>query len=247
MLVQKLHIYVTELLVLIFYCYRYDIDRLTGGKDIEFEMEAGVKQADVIIIYLNDRYVQSVNCQKEYLYATRHGKYIIPVLLKDYSSATKNRDSTKWWPDSMTSLAQFDPIPLIEEAHVESALTEICERIQSRFHRASRFPTSDDAITYIRDYSSWGDVRKAFLKDHLDQSAREAIDNHLEKTFDAIDKNGDSFIDEHELVKFLDTNKLHLSREQIQTVLAEADIDCDGLISLSELKLAVYASLNEGD
>jgi hypothetical protein len=218
-----------------------DVDRLFGGKDLDHEMEAGIKQAEVVIIFLDDSYVRSVNCQKEYLFATKHGKYIIPVLLREYHPKSGNDEI--WWPAGMSSLKQFSPIRCIVEDDREKVIYEICERIQSRFHRSQRFPTADDAVSYIRDYSAWGSARKAFLKSHMDMAARDAIDAHIDKTFAAIDLDGSKLIDHDELAEFLDKNELSLSREQVDRLITEADIDADGLISLAELKLAIYGIL----
>ena len=254
-----------------------DVDRLVGGKDLEREMEAGIKHADVVVLFLDDGYTRSSNCRKEYLFATKHGKYIIPVLLRRYNklqqaeaaaiaingAGTTGRDmnsgseidgahskcnnNSQWWPESMSSLTQFEPILLAEENQLESVLFEVCERIQSRFHRAQRFPTADDAVAYLRDYSSWGVARKAFLTEHMSASTRrEEVEEHLARAFAKIDVDGNNFIDEAELAAFLDDNQLSLSREQISTILLEADIDCDGLLSQEELKLAIFSVLYEG-
>jgi hypothetical protein len=218
-----------------------DIDRLVGGKDLEREMEVGVKQADVVVIFLDDGYVNSFNCRREYLHCTKHGKYVIPVLLRGYTMPASDR----WWPESMSSLAQFEPVKLREAGHWEQALFEICERIQSRFHRAQRFPTADDAIAYLRDYSSWGVARKAFLGESLSLQRRDEVDAHLRDTFARIDTDGNCMIDEAELAAFLDENKLCLSSEQISTLMMEADVDLNGQLSLEELKLAIYAMLED--
>lgn len=216
-----------------------DTDRLVGGKDLEREMEVGVQQADVVVIFLDDGYVNSFNCRREYLHCTKHGKYVIPVLLRGYTMATPER----WWPESMSSLGQFEPVVLREAEQWEQALFEICERIQSRFHRAQRFPTADDAIAYLRDYSSWGVARRAFLRESLTLQRRDEVDAHLREMFQRIDRDGNELIDEAELAAFLDEHKLSLSGEQLSTLVMEADLDHNGLLNMEELKLAVYAML----
>jgi hypothetical protein len=218
-----------------------DLDRLVGGKDLEREMEVGIKQADVVVIFLDDGYVRSHNCRREYLYSTKHGKYVIPVLLRGYTGMT----GEQWWPDSMSSLSQFQPIILSEQSQMEHVLFEICERIQSRFHRAQRFPTADDAIAYLRDYSSWGVTRKAFLTENLSAQRREDVNAHLQAAFRKIDRDGNELIDEAELAAFLDENKLCLTSEQIAALIRDADIDQNGFLSLEELKLAVFSLLEE--
>jgi len=298
-----------------------DVDRLVGGKDLDKEMEEGIKHADVVILFLDDAYVRSNNCRKEYLFSTKHGKYIIPVLMDRYSGLTtieeeekeeatttkeekeeeegkvvsdpdgidgqlvpqirqrKVRNPTNWWPESMSSLSQFSPIVMASESQMESALMEICERVQSRFHRAQRFPTADDAVSYMRDYSSWGSIRRAFLEndDHDDNdndndgNAEEAtnqlhgandtantagvttltkkqrlkVEAQLARAFARIDKDGNNLIDEMELTQFLDENQLGLSGAQISTIFEAADIDCDGVLSLDELKLAIFGAIEE--
>lgn len=222
-----------------------DVDRLVGGKDLEREMEMGVKQADVIVIFLDDGYVKSFNCRREYLHATKHGKYIIPILLSGYTGGSGNVDPERWWPESMSSLAQFQPIYLTEGSQMENVLFEVCERIQSRFHRAQRFPTADDAIAYLRDYSSWGVTRKAFLADNMSLDRREEVEAHLQDAFVKMDRDGNNLVDEAELTAFLDENNICLSREQISTLIMEADVDHNGCLSLEELKQAVFAILEE--
>lgn len=222
-----------------------DVDRLVGGKDLEREMEVGVQKADVIVIFLDDGYVRSINCRKEYLYSTKHGKYIIPVLLQGYSGPTEV--GSTWWPESMASLSQFEPIILKEASQMEQALQSVCERIQSRFHRAQRYATADDAVAYFRDYSSWGATRRAFLSEKLTLERQAEVDLFVEKTFQCVDRDGDNNIDEAELALFLDEHNLTLSKEQIGMLMMEADLDSNGLLSLEELKMAIYAMLDERD
>ena len=227
-----------------------DVDRLVGGKDLEREMEVGVQKADVIVIFLDDGYVRSANCRKEYLYSTKHGKYIVPVLLQGYSGGTKGDtadERAQWWPDSMASLSQFEPIILKEASQMEHALQIICERIQSRFHRAQRYATADDAVAYLRDYSSWGATRRAFLSEKLSLDKQAEVDAFVEKTFQSLDRDGNNSVDEAELALFLDSHNLTMSKEQIAMLMMEADLDSNGVLNMEELKMVIYAMLDERD
>ena len=44
-------------------------------------MAEGIKNSVVVVIFLSDAYVNSPNCQREYLHSVRNCKYIVPVLL----------------------------------------------------------------------------------------------------------------------------------------------------------------------
>jgi len=250
-----------------------DLDRLVGGKDLVKEMEAGVQQAEVVVVFLTDSYVKSVNCMKEYLFATKHGKFIIPVVLKDYRGSdvlidhvdllaaeegggggemgalgvVALEDMPKWWDDSMSSLSQFKPILLLDETEYEDVLFEISERIQSRFHRAQRFATADDVVGYLRDYTSWSDTRKVFLADHAYMLERHEVEVYLKELFDQIDLDADGLLGEDELAAFLDktASQTVFTKEQITGLISEADVDCDGMLTLDEFKLAMVSVLEE--
>ena len=51
------------------------------GDNHKVEMLEGIKKATVVVIFLSDAYVNSPNCQREYLHAVRNSKFIIPVLV----------------------------------------------------------------------------------------------------------------------------------------------------------------------
>jgi hypothetical protein len=232
-----------------------DLDRLVGGKNLVKEMEAGVRWAHVVVIFLNGAYTRSTNCMKEYLFATKHGKYVIPVLLPGYRGLVRGPDGAysvpeKWWPEDMSSLQQFPPVLLMKAEQQEAAVFEICERIQSRFHRAQRFATADDAIAYLRDYSSWQLMRKAFLGEEsgatggTQNEEKLALEARLEAIFQGIDADANGFVDADELAAYLDGRDALLSSEQIASLFAEADVDCDGQLSLEEFKLAILSTVN---
>ena len=240
----------------------HDLDRLRGGTDLVQEMEAGIRFAEVVIIFLNNAYVASENCCKEYLFATKHGKYVIPVLLPGYRGLVTSPDgelvpAEKWWPDNMTSLQQFSPMVLVKAEQQEGVMFELCERIQSRFHRAQRFATADDAISYLRDFSSWNNVRKAFLLTDSDAavsdgSAMEEYDEtvleaRLDEVFKLIDENGNGYVDAEEMQEYLIRMDHFLSREQVQELLGQADVNSDGHLSLAEFKVAVRYAMHQGD
>jgi len=51
------------------------------GDNHKVEMLEGIKKATVVVIFLSDAYVNSPNCQREYLHAVRNSKFIVPVLV----------------------------------------------------------------------------------------------------------------------------------------------------------------------
>jgi hypothetical protein len=68
----------------------------------------GIKKATVVVIFLSDAYVNSANCQREFLHAVRNSKYIVPVLIppdsgtvgKDHSSDPTCSPPFKYVPNS---------------------------------------------------------------------------------------------------------------------------------------------------
>lgn len=73
-----------------------DLERLGPGCDLDHEMNQGVERADVFICCLTDRYLQSVNCCRELSFAKQHEKFIVPLLLDDY---------TQSWPPTKAAWA----------------------------------------------------------------------------------------------------------------------------------------------
>ena len=51
------------------------------GDNHKVEMLEGIRKATVVVIFLSDAYVNSPNCQREYLNTVRNSKFIVPVLL----------------------------------------------------------------------------------------------------------------------------------------------------------------------
>lgn len=47
------------------------------------EMEKGVMRANIIITFLDEAYVSSENCLKEFSFCMHYGKFIIPVNVSD--------------------------------------------------------------------------------------------------------------------------------------------------------------------
>eukprot|EP01038_Epipyxis_sp_PR26KG_P004096 gene4096-5844_t len=237
----------------------HDVDRLVGGKDLVKEMEMGIHYAEVVVIFLSDNYKISKNCQKEYQFATNQGKYIIPVIVRDYTipdelneNVSKKMKSDiilpeKWYPSSMTSLSQFKPILLLDENQLENVLFEICERIQSRFHRAQRYATVDDAIGFVRDYRLWREYRQAFFSDEklACLNTSEEIKNHCVNLFEMIDTDGNLVIDVDEMLDFLDKQGIVLTRDQVIALVSEADLDCDEQLTKDEFYLALSTVVEE--
>eukprot|EP01038_Epipyxis_sp_PR26KG_P006545 gene6545-8992_t len=238
----------------------HDVDRLVGGKDLVKEMEMGIHYAEVVVIFLSDNYKISKNCQKEYQFATNQGKYIIPVILSDYTIPFINKiekinnkllkfeDLPEiWYPSSMSSLSQFKPILLLDENQLENVLFDICERIQSRFHRAQRYATVDDAIGFIRDYRLWREYRQIFLTNELlnDLQTIEQVKLYCLNIFDLIDTDGNLVIDVDEMLEFLDKKGLVLTREQVIALVSEADLDCDEQLTKEEFQMAISTVVEE--
>ncbi len=134
-----------------------------AGQSVRAEMEQGVAQSNVVILFLSDAYCSSGNCIREFLHAVRHTKFLIPVLVPDQGPVRANGPSSgwtgpgaedaEWWrhtsgcsdcldPDSgelfeWASLAPFRPVDLRVES-VDDAVSEIVRRVLSRFHRSRR-------------------------------------------------------------------------------------------------------------
>lgn len=71
------------------------------------------------------------------------------------------------------------------------------------------------------------------------------MESHLGGMFDSIDADGNGLLDAHELAAFLDRSGVVCSGEQIDALLSEADVDCDGQLSVEEFKIAVLSLLEE--
>ena len=83
-----------------------------AGQDHLAEMQAGIEQCAVVIVFLSDSYVNSLNCKREFSCAVHNRKYIIPILVpalasdpsEDYSSgwtgssiSQDHEQSSDWW------------------------------------------------------------------------------------------------------------------------------------------------------
>jgi hypothetical protein len=100
------------------------------GENHKLEMLDGIQKAIVVVIFLSDAYVNSKNCQREFLNAMRASKYIIPVLVPPDRSHTpangypnsgwtgRYEENDKYWwrhiydvitRDKEGNLLQYDP------------------------------------------------------------------------------------------------------------------------------------------
>ncbi|MEO1592617.1 MAG: EF-hand domain-containing protein [Cyanobacteria bacterium J06632_22] len=60
--------------------------------------------------------------------------------------------------------------------------------------------------------------------------------------FKAVDAAGNGFIDQNALTALMAEQNIQLSSEQLQQLMAMADVDGDGTISLAEFRLMMKAS-----
>lgn len=66
----------------------YDIwmdDKLNGGSNWWDEIIKQIQNCDVMILALSTQYMQSVPCQKEYAYAYKLKKHLLPVQIEDFN------------------------------------------------------------------------------------------------------------------------------------------------------------------
>ena len=69
-------------------------------------MEEGVRNADVFICCLTDGYLHSAACQKEFSFAQKHHKPVLPLLLEGYGG---DGGSVPPWPPANTQMADAPP------------------------------------------------------------------------------------------------------------------------------------------
>jgi hypothetical protein len=221
----------------------HDIDRSARGKDLNREAESGILSADVVIVLLTDLYQNSVNCMKEFYFAMRHGKPIIPIVLRGYRNMESgDRLPDIWWPEGLDSLSQFTPLYMVDEGQYEPVLTEAIERIHSTFYRIPRYPTSKDKVVFMKDFDTWRDCQESLLylvRQNPIARKKVGIEDQLLAAFESIDLNKNGTIEQDELVIALNRTESQLTSEEISALMQEADINNDGRISFDEFKGAM--------
>jgi Ca2+-binding EF-hand superfamily protein len=62
-----------------------------------------------------------------------------------------------------------------------------------------------------------------------------------------MDRDGSGYLEEDELTAYLDrhVDNTVFTKEQIATLIAEADVDCDGQLSVEEFKAAMMCALGD--
>ncbi|KAH3758383.1 FIST N domain protein [Pelomyxa schiedti] len=85
----------------------WDVERMGAGQNLDAEMRMGVQSASVFLLFLDEAYGGSHNCQAEYRYALEFGTPIVPVLLPGYLASRRAKGGipqNQWWPESMPEL-----------------------------------------------------------------------------------------------------------------------------------------------
>ena len=236
-----------------------DVGGGMGAGQSQFaEMEEGIRKCTVVLIFISDAYCGSDNCVREFLHATRHSKYLIPVLVPNcgptrtgpsgwtgpgpgerdwWQHATKCsscRDPDTGKPFSWSALGQFEPIDLRVEGDeanhaAQKRVSEACElEIVKRIQ--SRFHRGEHIDHTARMYSYW---HKYALLDCLTASLDEP-DRMLAEVaalFERLDTNKNGEINKAELL----VGFPKLDDKTADMLIADADADGSGGVSLSEL------------
>jgi len=136
----------------------------------------GISKATVVVIFLSDAYVNSHNCQREFLHAVRKSKYIVPVLIAperpDIDDPSSDSRSKQHHLDSgWTGAYPVDPnknwwhhilkvIPDGVQSDPDDASQTIDWSLLGRFlpidmrHTASQEPDSAEELTLIKKIMS---------------------------------------------------------------------------------------------
>ncbi len=84
---------------------------LSAGDNCTEKMVKGVSDSCIVVIFLTDAYINSVNCRREFLAAVESKKYILPILMEGWSCSSECPESPvpvaadsggadrvkKWW------------------------------------------------------------------------------------------------------------------------------------------------------
>ena len=231
----------------------YDVGGgLKVGQSHMKEMEAGIRKATVVIIFLSDAYCNSENCIREYLHSVKYNKFIIPILISTEGQTTSGFPSgwtgpgsndVEWWqhcknisgcvnPDSdkrfsWVSLSQFTPIDLrgldLNSSQMCAAELQIAKRVQSRFHRGG-YIQHEVSVKYelLNKKALFCSFKTSF----------DTVEGEREATswFEKIDTDGDGKIDRDELRRAFP----QLSEDAASAFILEADENNDGKIDLKE-------------
>lgn len=246
-----------------------DVGGGMGAGQSQFaEMEEGIRKCTVVLIFISDAYCGSDNCVREFLHATRHSKYLVPVLVPDlgptrtgpsgwtgpgpgdrdwWQHATKCsscRDPDTGKPFSWSALGQFEPIDLRvvgDEANgaAQQRGAEVCElEIVKRIQ--SRFHRGKHIQHTARMYSYWNKYALLeCLTAGLDEPDRMLAE--VAALFERLDTNKNGEIDKAELLSGFPK----LDGKTADLLIEEADTDGSGGVSLSEL-WSVIESVRQG-
>ncbi|KAJ1491205.1 hypothetical protein T484DRAFT_3221726 [Baffinella frigidus] len=77
---------------------------IAAGDDHVRKMLEGVERARVVLVFLSDRYVMSVNCQLEFAHAVQHRRFILPCLVDGWTGP--GPESEGWWEHARTLCRQ---------------------------------------------------------------------------------------------------------------------------------------------
>ena len=153
------------------YCW-FDVGGGMGfGQDQLQEMKQGVILAKVVVIFLSDAYVNSPNCQREYIHASRLNKHLIPILVPNEGTEWKpgvsfgwsgpGPEDPDWWThilkickdnknpdDSSLSIdweyiGNFAPLQMTLE-NTQQLIDEIVRRVMFRLNRVVKLPYHTD-------------------------------------------------------------------------------------------------------
>jgi GTPase SAR1 family protein len=218
------------------------------------DLQRFIAGCTVVLIFLSDAYCSSAICRREFLCASRTNKYLIPVLMPDWTGQFEGQEDKTWWhhamvcstskdPDtgkmfSWSVLGQFSPIDgralmgVEDERWNDAVVPEIVKRIQSRFHRGEHIKHMH------KQYNTW---RKKALLDTL--TARDSEPQKLREEalalFQRLDADGSGEIDKSELLQGFP----QLDDGTVDDLIADVDLDQDGSICFDEL-WSLIESLN---
>ena len=219
-------------------------------------MEEGIKKATVVVIFLSDAYVNSPNCQREFLHSLRNHKYIVPVLLPpeerlpdDPRSDVKNID--RYVPNSGWT-GHYDA-----NAHNKFWFQHIYSVIRKNSDGYGGIPT----LRYDPDYPTklidWGqigrfepiDMREVLKSQKIDSKEEKKliekimsrfhrgnyIDHGTIRKYNAWKQKKDEM--KNLLATFKHENAETLSERKVEELFGNIDQDKSGSLSAEEVQL----------